>query len=354
MVIYELLEKFSDLLELRRGTTETRITHLRHPTSSDPGSLIFLADGEHFEFLSENPPAAAVIPKSLENMVENLPGQFTILSCRNLRLAMALIAKAYFPHPLAKQSYGQVAIHPQSFVDSSAKIGSEVVIGPYAVIGRDVTIGNNVYIGPNTVIEAGSTIGEGTYLHPQVFVAHDTHIGRFCEILPQSSLGSEGFGYATHSSGSHERLTHFGRLILEDFVHVGSCVSIDRGTLKDSVIGSGTKIDNFCHLAHNITVGKNCLITAGFISAGSASLGDNNVMGGRVSVAGHISVCDNVHAAALSAIHNNVKKPGAYGGYPLVELKQFLKMQASFAHLPRIRRNLSRVMKKLGLDDEKS
>lgn len=356
IILSDMVEGLPDLLEIRRGTSEVRVTQISPPNQFKNGSIVFLSDLRQInslvDLLKEQSPSALVIPKSSESRVEELPGTFAVILSPNVKLAMARVAKAYFPHPLAKLSHTQ-KVHPLAVIDPTAVIGQKVTIGPHAVIGPNVIVGDNVVIGPNTVVEAGVILGEGTHLHAQVYVAYDTQIGRHCEILPQSSIGSEGFGYATDSQGEHHRLTHFGRLILEDHVHVGSCVSIDRGTFSDSVIGAGTKIDNYCHLGHNIKTGKNCLITAGFISAGSAVLGDNNVMGGRTTVAGHITICDNVHAAGLSGIHNNVKNPGAYGGYPFVELKHFLKMQASLVHLPKMRRHLSQVMKKLGLTEDR-
>lgn len=352
IILGDIVKRFSDLLELRRGSVKTELTRISDPGSGETGSIAFASGPEHLDNLRTGNPSAVVIPKSAELQMNDIPEGTSVVLSQNVKLAMALVAKEFFPHPLAKQTYGGEGVHPKAVVDPTARIGHRVTIGPHSVVGRNVIVGDDVFIGPNTVVEAGSTLGSGTYLHAQVYIAYDTHIGRYCEVLPQSSLGSEGFGYATDAKGQHHRITHYGRLILEDFVHIGSCVCIDRGTFKDSVIGAGTKIDNLCHLGHNITTGKNCFLTAGFISAGSATLGNNNFMGGRTSVAGHIVICDNVQAAGVSTIHKDVLKPGTYGGYPFIALKDFLKVQASLVHLPRMRRNLSQIMNKLGLTDE--
>ncbi len=352
----QLLKKCADLLFLVRGSPQTLLTHISPPQRANKDSLVFVTDLSHLESfkksLSQNMvPSAVVLAQSLgDREFENLSGSFALLRSSHVKLVMAIAGKTFFPPEMAIKSLPKKGIHPTALIDPSAQLGEGVAIGPYVVVGPEVQIEDHVTIGPHCVIEAGCILGANSHLHAQVFLAHSTLIGRFCEILPQTSLGTEGFGYATDAQGLHHRITHYGRLILEDSVHVGSCVSIDRGTFEDSVIGSGTKIDNYCHLGHNIVTGKNCFIAAGFISAGSVKLGNYNMMGGRTTVAGHLNVCDHVHAAGLSGIHHSVKKPGAYGGYPFIELKEFLKMQASIVHLPRMRRQLTQILKKLKLD----
>lgn len=348
----EILEKFSDLIELNRGSNQVEITRLGPPESQDSSELVFLFEEAHLKKAAQGRGAALVVPKKVLSTALEMAGERPVLSSPNPKLAMALIGKAFFPHPYARPVYGEKGVHPTAIVDPTARIPNSATVGPYAVIGRDVILGENVLIGPHSVVEGGTTIGDGTHLHPAVYVAYDTRIGKNCEILPHSSIGSEGYGYATDDKGSHHRVTHYGRAVLEDNVHVGSGVFVDRGTFTDSVIGEGTKIDNYCHLAHNTRTGKNCQITAGLITAGSATLGNNNRFGGRTTIAGHITICDDVTAAGVSTIHGNVTKPGFYGGYPFVELKHHLKTLAVFPHLVEMRKNMAKIMKKLGLTEE--
>ncbi|MCB0384816.1 MAG: UDP-3-O-(3-hydroxymyristoyl)glucosamine N-acyltransferase [Bdellovibrionales bacterium] len=348
----EILEKFSGLIELNRGSDQVEITRLGPPESKNQGELVFLFEESHLKKAETGTGAVLVVPKRALDKALAMDGERTILSSPNPKLAMALVAQAFFPHPYAKPIYGQPGIHPTAIVDPSAKIAGTATVGPYAVIGRDVVVGERVLIGPHSVIEGGTQIGDNTHIHPSVYVSYDTRIGKNCEILPHSSIGSEGYGYATDDQGAHHRVTHYGRAVLEDNVHIGSGVFLDRGTFGDSVIGEGTKVDNYCHLAHNTRTGKNCQITAGLITAGSATLGNNNRFGGRTTIAGHITTCDNVTAAGVSTIHGNVTEPGFYGGYPFVELKHHLKTLAVFPHLVEMRKNMAKIMKKLGLTEE--
>ena len=124
-------------------------------------------------------------------------------------------------------------------------------------------------------------------IHAHVYVGHSCVIGHNCEIMPQAVIGSEGFGYAHDHLGNHYRVPHTGRVVLADDVHIGALSTIDRGTINDSTIGQGTKIDNHVHLAHNSIVGKNGLITAHVVMAGSSTLGDNFMVGGNSAIAGH-------------------------------------------------------------------
>ena len=235
-------------------------------------------------------------------------------------------------------------------ISESARIAKDVIVGPNAVIGSKVRIGEECIIGANTTIEADAVIGQGSHIHANVYIAHGTLIGENCEIHPMTSLGTEGYGYAHDEQFNHYRHVHYGRLVIEDDVHVGSCVAIDRGHFADSIIGRGTKIDNECHLAHNIRVGNNCLITADFTAAGTVVIGDNNVFGGSSGITDHVTVGDNMQFAARSAVYKDIDKPGGqFGGHPLQPVNEYLKAYASIAHLPRIRKNVSRIMRKLGM-----
>jgi UDP-3-O-[3-hydroxymyristoyl] glucosamine N-acyltransferase len=199
-------------------------------------------------------------------------------------------------------------------------------------------------------VETDAVVGEGSHIHANVFIGHGTVIGRNCVIHPMASLGNDGFGYAHDEQFNHYRHVHYGRLVIEDDVHVGACVTIDRGHFVDSVIGYGTKIDNHCHLAHNVRVGRNCLMAGDFMTAGSVTIGNNNVFGGSARVTDHVTVGENMQFAGLAAVSKDIDEPGkAFGGHPLQPVNEYLKTCASVAHLPEIRKNLARVMRKLGI-----
>ena len=255
-----------------------------------------------------------------------------------------------FPVNAYQSGFDGIRIHPSAVISESARVAETAIVGPNAVIGANAHIGDACVIGANTTVESDVAIGEGTHIHANVFIAHGTVIGKHCEIHPTTSLGTEGYGYAHDEQFNHYRHVHYGRLVIEDDVHVGACVTIDCGHFADAVIGRGTKIDNHCHLGHNIRVGKNCLMVADFMAAGTVVIGDNNVFGGRSGISDHVTIGDNMQFAALSAIFKDIDEPGrAFGGHPLQPVNDYLKACASIVHLPSMRKNLARIMRKLGL-----
>jgi UDP-3-O-[3-hydroxymyristoyl] glucosamine N-acyltransferase len=202
------------------------------------------------------------------------------------------------------------------------------------------------------MLEPNVKIGERTHIHPLVFIAHSCQVGADCEIKSHSTIGGEGFGFAHDNKGHHHRITHYGRVIIEDRVHIGSGVSIDRGTFDDSRIGSGTKLDNHSHFGHNIRIGQDTILVGGQLYAGSVSIGSNCVFGGRVSIQGHLEICDNVQLMGLTAIGKSIDKPGQYGGLPVQKINDELRTRAVLPFLPKMKRQIARIMKKLEMDND--
>ncbi len=143
-------------------------------------------------------------------------------------------------------------------------------------------------------------------------------------------------------------------MIIEDRVHIGAGVQIDRGTFQDSRIGRDTKIDNHSHFAHNIVIGKNTIIAGGMVAAGSVTIGNYCVFGGRSTLGGHLSIPDKTKIGGLSGITKSIDKPGEYGGFPLEEINASLKTRVAIRKLPEMRKQLRAIMKHLGLKTEDS
>ena len=196
---------------------------------------------------------------------------------------------------------------------------------------------------------ASARMGARTTLHPHVFVGSGCIVGEDCEIHPHTTIGSDGFGYAVGPSGRPQKIPHLGIVTIGDAVEIGGNCSIDRGTLASTYIRAGAKIDNICHIAHNCDLGEDGFYTAGFMMAGSTTIGKRFMTGGNSVVSAHLTIADNVVLAGRSTVTNNITESGQYGGYPLQPLKDALKTLVSLGQLNDIRRNLNRVMKQLGL-----
>lgn len=347
----DLVEKFPELLRSMAGDAKTVITG---PCSSETpveGGICYCRDEEELgRAIKANVAAVVTSTHLFEKHYQPSVKQHWFVT-PNLQLAMAKVNAEFFPVTVNREPFDGHKIHPTAVIAKTAKIGSNVIIGPNTVIGANVEIGADCVIGSNTTIEPNVQIGAGCHIHSQVFIAHGVQLGDRCIVKPQSALGTDGYGYAQDQYGNHFKKPHYGRLVIGNDVHIGCGTFIDRGTFEDSVIGDGTKIDNYCHLGHNIRIGKNCLVTAGMITAGSATIGDNCVFGGRTTVAGHLTVTSGVQAAGLSAIHKGVTKPGRYGGYPFVPLNESMKILSTTVHLPKMRKQISMILKKLGIEE---
>jgi len=348
--VSDIIENFPKLLRLLRGGAEIEVSRPRPPSAPEPGCILFLNERRLIEDAVSGPASVLVVSDADADDKALQGAPQTILASPSPELALAFVARAFFPVTVHKQGFDGSRVHPSAVISESARIANDVIVGPNAVIGSNVRIDEECIIGANTTVEADAVIGQGSHIHANVFIAHGTIIGKNCEIHPMTSLGTEGYGYTHDERFNHYRHVHYGRLVIEDDVHVGSCVAIDRGHFVDSTIGFGTKIDNQCHLAHNIRIGKNCLITADFTAAGSVVMGDNNVFGGSAGVTDHVTIGDNMQFAARSAVFKDIDNPGGqFGGHPLQPVNEYLKSYASIPHLPRIRKNVSRIMRKLGM-----
>jgi len=344
----EIVENFPKLLTLVRGSSNFTVAELQAPSTGNAKSLIFIANALHLKEAKESQGVAWVVHKDLVNSVpESVP---IVLSSPNVQLAMSSVGVKFFPLTRHFQPIEGPKIHPSAHIAKSAKIGAGCIIGPGVTIGEDVELGEGCILGANCVIEPDVKIGARTHLHPLVFIGHSCVIGKECEVHPNSTIGSEGFGYSRDEAFNQYRITHYGKVILEDRVHIGANVSLDRGTFLDSRIGAGTKIDNHCHLGHNFVIGKNCLVTAGFIAAGSVTIGDYCAFGGRTSVTGHLDIVSKVQISGLSGVSKSIDKPGEYGGFPLQPLRDSIKSRAAIRHLPELLSNVRKIMKHLGLE----
>ncbi len=341
----QLLSSLPDFFKSASGDQKVSINRVASPEDAKSGSLCFCANPKAIAQGLASQASALVVPVKAASEVEPKRGGKTLIFAQNVERAMAVTINKYFLETPYKNP-SVTGIHPTAVIHESAEIGANARIGPHAYIGAGTKIGANVYIGANAVIEANVRIGEASVVHPLAYVGHGTQIGAKCELMPNTSVGKEGYGYAHDEKGNHYRIPHQGIVVLEDDVHVGANSNIDRATFAETRIGAGTKIDSMCHIAHNCKVGRNGLLIAKFGVAGSTTIGNNFIAGGDTNVIGHIEICDQVNIAGMSGVTKSISEPGQYGGYPLVSLPQYLKTKAALANLPEMRKQLSALVKK--------
>ncbi|MEN0058836.1 MAG: UDP-3-O-(3-hydroxymyristoyl)glucosamine N-acyltransferase [Bdellovibrio sp.] len=317
------------------------------PEMADQDSLVFVSKAEQLTTALKQGAPLIVAHKSLTLPTDTAT---TFFSTASIQLAMSAILPLF--DGKMNRFNQEEKIHPTAVIHPTAHLGKNVSVGPYVVIGEHVQIGDGATLGAHTVVESFAHIGAHTLLHPHVFVGAHNAVGAHCEIHPHSTLGADGFSFATTREGTHKKIPQIGRVVLGDHVELGAHCAVDRAALTETKIGSGTKMDNFCHIAHNVVIGEHCVMAAGFKIAGSSSVGNRCMFGGDVSISDHVHICDGVIIAGRGGVTNDVLQPGQYGGYPLEPLRDALKTLANKTHLTKIRKDMARVLKHLGLQSE--
>ena len=208
-------------------------------------------------------------------------------------------------------------------------------VDPTARIGPGVQLGSRVSIGPGVVLEAGVSIGDDSVLAANAVCLAGTRVGRRCVIKPGAVLGGAGFGYVAGAQGP-ERIPHVGGCVLGDDVEIGANSCVDRGSIDDTVIGSGCKLDNLVHVGHNARLGAGCLVMGGSVIAGSADIGDGVIIAGHAAVGGHFRVGHRARIGAKSGVISAVPDATDVSGFPARPHREFLRAQAALYRLAKI------------------
>lgn len=246
-------------------------------------------------------------------------------------------------HPAERPAPG---ISPDARLAATAVVGRDVAIAPFAVIGDGTRLGDRVAVGAGAVIGGGSTVGDDSILHPRVVLYPGTSVGSRCILHAGVVLGGDGFGFAT-SKGAHKKVPQLGRVVVEDDVEIGANSTIDRGTLGETTIGRGTKIDNLVMVAHGVVIGPHGLLAAQSGIAGSTRIGSHVMMGGQAGAAGHLRIGDRVAVAAKAAVFSDVDDRAFIAGIPAVEHRAWKRSLALVKMLPDLRSRLRALEERL-------
>lgn len=256
------------------------------------------------------------------------PAGMTCLVTDDPYLAYAKVAQAFYPEP------EPVAfVHPRAVVAETAKIGSNVTIAAGAVVEDHAVIGDNCRIGANAVIGTAVTLGRNTVIGAGVTLSH-CDIGNHVVVHPGARIGQPGFGFAFNYDHP-VKVPQLGRVVIEDHVEIGANSTVDRGAGPDTIIRQGAMIDNLVQVAHNVEIGRGCILAAQAGISGSTRIGDYALLGGQAGLTGHLAVGKGARIAAASGVMRDVADGESVGGSPALPLRDWLKQAAWLARMTR-------------------
>ena len=320
------------------------VTRIDPVENGTPSSLVFVDSLEFIEPAIQKAPAAIVTSTKLaDRFTSSVPS--AILTARNVRLAQALIRQAYDDHD--HRDTGWPSIHPSATIHETATIAEDAMIGPGVVVERNANIGRGSIIKANATVGQDATIGEDCLIHPNVVIAYGCVIGNRVILKSGCVIGMEGYGFAQDENGRSHRIPQTGRVVIEDDVVIGSNCNIDRAAYSETRIQAGCKFDALIHVAHNVSIGEDCLVLAHSTIAGSTTIGRGVIMSGQTGVLDHLKIADRTILVQRAGVINDIETPGTYAGLPIQPVKDYFKNTAVAHQLVELRKQVRQLEKQL-------
>ncbi len=339
---------------LRVLTAESIAARVGGTLTGDPGTLVSAvapldrARPHHVTFLS-SARYASLLAESDAGILLVSPALAEVPGVARARIVVADPYEAVLS--LLNDFYAPVdrvpGIHATAVIGRGASIGADATVGPYVVIGAGARVGERVHLHAQVVVGDGVEIGDDCELYESVTCYPGTTLGNRVRVHAGVRLGSDGFGYVFRN-GTHEKIPHVGRCIVEQDVEIGANSTVDRGSIDDTVIGAGTKIDNLVQIAHNVRIGRLCLIMSQVGIAGSVRVGDGAILAGQVGVSGHHAIGAGARLAAQAGVFGDVPAGQTWSGYPARPHREALRAQAALFRLPSLLRAIERLIGRSG------
>jgi UDP-3-O-[3-hydroxymyristoyl] glucosamine N-acyltransferase len=323
--------------QLRGGDAAVLVTGVATLQKAGPTQISFLTNTRYRQFLGKTRACAVILSQQDANS-----SAVPALICANPQLTYVRVASLFAP-PISLRS----GIHPTAWVSPSAKVAASAWIGPHSTVEAEAVIASHVYVGPNCVVGEAALLGEGTRLVASVTICYGVSLGQRVLVHPGAVIGSEGFGLA-NEDGRWVKIPQLGSVRIGDDVEIGANTTIDRGTLEDTVIEEGVKLDNQIQVGHNVHIGAHTALAGCVGIAGSAQIGRHCSLGGGVGVAGHLEITDHVQITGMSLVTKSITEPGVYSSGLAVESNRvWNKISARLRRIDEFARRLIALEKKL-------
>ncbi len=337
------------------GDLDLTVTGAAEPAMAGPEHLALAMDPRYADGIAKGQARAAMLWPGADWRSFGLKAA---IFAPRARLAMAGLTRLMDPGPAIAPG-----IHALALVDPLASIGEGAAIGPFVTIAAGAVIGPHARIAAHVSVGQGAVIGADALLLEGVRIGHHVRIGDRFTAQPGAVIGSDGFSFVTPEKSGVEkiretlgardeirgqswtRLHSLGAVTLGDDVEIGANACIDRGTIRNTCIGSGTKLDNLVHIGHNVEIGRDCLICGQVGIAGSARIGNRVVLGGQCGVNDNIFVGDDVIAGGATKIFTNAPAGRVLLGYPAVKMETHVEMQKALRRLPRLASRVAEIEK---------
>ncbi len=337
------------------GDLDLVISGASEPQTAGPTDLALAMDPRYADGIAKGAAQAAMLWPGAD---WRAMGLVAVIYAPRGRLAMSGLTRLLDAGPAIAPG-----VHPMSIIDPTAVIGAGAAIGPFVTIGAGVQLGARARIASHVSVAEGAVIGDDALILQGARIGARVKIGARFICQPGAVIGADGFSFVTPEKSGVEqiretlgtrdaitdqswtRIHSLGAVTLGDDVEIGANTCIDRGTIRDTVVGSGTKMDNLVHIGHNVQVGRDCLLCGQVGIAGSARIGDRVVLGGQVGVSDNIFIGDDVIAGGATKILTNAPAGRVLLGYPAVRMETHVEMQKALRRLPRMAARVAEIEK---------
>ena len=318
-----------------RGDGDIAITGVQGIDEAREGDLTFVANPKYQKKIASTRASAIIVAQPPEGSGRNF------LIVKDPYIALARVLSLFYPEE--KPPFG---ISSRAIVEEGAQIGEDVAILPNVFVGRNAKIERGVTLYPGTYIGHEAVIGEDSVLYPNVTVYRRSIIGKRVILHAGVVVGSDGFGFANPGRDNF-KVPQVGYVQIDDDVEIGSNTTIDRGTLGETWIQRGVKIDNLVQIAHNVVIGENSVIVAQVGISGSTKLGRSVILGGQAGLAGHVTIGDGVMVAGQSGVAKDIPPGQIVSGTPTMPHQEWLRLQVHLGKMAELRSTVSSLMKRV-------